>query len=255
MSKANLVAIGYLVSTGLAEIATARVDPRLGFGLYALILLALLAQAALDREEATRRFFLSLTLIPVLRLVGLSLPLPELPPVIQVLVTAVPVSVAAVLVIRYLAVQPAQIGLAPGESRLGLVGYGLVALTGVPLGLALYWSLGRSPFLETGLIASAGLPVALLVFYLGFLGELIFRGILLRTARRLLGDAWGLLYVSLLAGWLYVGYGGWQPVLLAFVYSLFFGWVVIRTRTLYAVSLAHGIANAVLVMLAPLWFA
>ena len=254
MSRAKLAAILYLVSIGLAEIATATLDPRLGFVLYTLILLALFAQATLDRDGSASRFFLSLTLIPVLRLVGLSLPLPVLQPVIQVLATAVPVSVAAVLVIRYLPVQPAQIGLAPGERPLGLVGYALVALAGVPLGLAQYWSLGQSHFLETHQIERSGLPIAILVFYLGFLGELIFRGILLRSSRRLLGDGWGLLYVSLLASWLYVGYGGWLPVLLAFAYSLFFGWVVIRTRTLYAVSLAHGIANAVLVMLAPLWF-
>jgi membrane protease YdiL (CAAX protease family) len=104
------------------------------------------------------------------------------------------------------------------------------------------------------LIANSGLPIAILVFYLGFLGELIFRGILLRSSRRMLGDGVGLVYVSLLASWLYIGYGGWLPVLLTFVYSLLFGWLVIRTRTVYGVSLAHGIANGVFVMLAPLWF-
>jgi membrane protease YdiL (CAAX protease family) len=246
--------IAYLVSTGLAEIATALIDPRLGFVLYALILLVLLAHATLDHDGPSSRFFLSLALIPILRLVGLSLPLPSLQPVIQVLATAVPVTLAAILVIRYLPARPAQIGLAPGESPLGLLGFLLVALTGVPLGLAQYWSLGHSPFLETHLIANSGLPIAILVFYLGFLGELVFRGILLRSSRGLLGDGVGLVYVSLLASWLYVGYGGWLPVLLTFVYSLFFGWVVIRTRTVYAVSLAHGIANGVLVMVAPLWF-
>jgi len=254
MSKAKLAATAYLLSAGLAEVATAVIDPRLGFVLYALILLALFLHATMDHEGTSSRFFLSLTLIPILRLVGLSLPLPALQPVIQVLATAVPVTLAAILVIRYLPARPAQIGLAPGQGQLGLLGYLLVALTGVPLGLVQYWSLGHSPFFETQLIANAGLPVAILVFYLGFLGELIFRGILLRSSRQLLGDGWGLLYVSLLASWLYVGYGGWQPVLVAFAYSLFFGWVVIRTRTLYAVSLAHGIANGVFVMLAPLWF-
>lgn len=254
MSKAKFASLIYLLSIGLAEIATAAVDPRLGFVLYALVLLALFVQATLDRDGPASDFALSLTMIPILRLVGLSLPLPALQPVVQVLATAVPVSLAAILVIHYLPLRPAQIGLAPGQSPLGLLGYLLVALTGVPLGLVQYWSLGHSPFFETQLIANAGLPIAILVFYLGFLGELIFRGILLRSSRRLLGDGWGLLYVSLLASWLYVGYGGWQPVLVAFAYSLFFGWVVIRTRTLYAVSLAHGIANSVLVMLAPLWF-
>jgi membrane protease YdiL (CAAX protease family) len=239
---------------GLAELVTAYLDPWLGFVLYALILLALFFQATLDGDAPSCRFFLSLTLIPILRLVGLSLPLPTLQPVMRVLATAVPVSLAAILVIRYLPVRPAQIGLEPGESRWGLLGHLLVAVTGVPLGLAQVWVLRSLPFLQTIAIARSGFLIALLVFCLGFLGELIFRGILLRTSRQVLGDGLGLLYVSLLASWLYVGYGGWPPVLLAFTYSLFFGWVVIRTRTIYAVSLAHGIANGVLVLLAPLWF-
>lgn len=254
MDNAKIVALGTLLSAGLAELTTAFLDPRLGFGLYAVLLLALLVHATLERDGPASRFSLSLTLIPILRLVGLSLPLPALQPVMQLLVTAVPVSVAAFLVARYLNVRPAGLGLEPGESRLGLVGHVLVALAGVPLGFLLYWALAPLPLLQTAVVARWGLLVGLLVFYLGFLGEVIFRGILLRTARQALGDGWGLLAVSLLASWLYVGYGGWQAVLVALGYSLFFGWVVIRTRTIYAVSLAHGIANGVLVLLAPLWF-
>jgi membrane protease YdiL (CAAX protease family) len=254
MSKTRLGAVGYLLGLVLAELATAYLDPRLGFVLYALILLSLFVHAILERDEPSSRFFLALTLIPILRLVSLSLPLPALQPVIQVLATAVPVSLATILISHYLAIRPAQIGLEPGESPLGLLGYGLVVLTGVPLGLAQYWALGSLPILEPTLVAHSGLIVGILVFFLGLLDELIFRGILLRTSRQALGDWPALFYVSLLASWLYVGYGGWQSVLLAFGYSLFFGWVVIRTRTLYAVSLAHGIANGVLVMLAPLWF-
>lgn len=254
MDKTRLAAIGYLLSIGLAEIATATLDPRLGFVLFALILLALFAQATVERERPASAFYLSMVLIPLMRLVGLSLPLPELHPVLRILATALPVSLAVILVIRYLPARPAQLGMARGDTPGGLLVYLLIALTGVPLGLVQYWSLGHQPFLQVPTIAGSALPIAILAFCLGFLVELIFRGILLGTSRQLLGTGWGLLYVSLLASWLYVGYGGWQPVLLALVFSLFFGWVVIRTRTIYPVSLAHGIANGILVLLAPLWF-
>jgi membrane protease YdiL (CAAX protease family) len=249
------VAVGYLLAIGLAETLTVWVNPRLGFVLYSLILLVLLFQAAFSRQRTMGRLCLALVLIPLMRIVSTPLSLGAFHPIGRYLVVMVPLFGAAALVIYYLALRPGQIGLGLGKGPFGLLGYLPVILTGLPLGLAEYYILKPAPLVNPPTSAQVGIAVLVLSLCTGFFEELLFRGILLHVSRDLLGDWASVLYASLLFGMLQLGYRSGPHVLLVLAANLFFGWVVLKTRTIYSVSLAHGLTNTVVFLLAPLWFA
>ena len=97
------------------------------------------------------------------------------------------------------------------------------------------------------------LPALIFVFSTGFVEEFIFRGVLQRTAGGLLGR-WGIVYVSFIFAILHMGFLSWFDVAFVFAVALLFSWVVKKTGSLLGVTLSHGIANAVLYLVAPFFF-
>ncbi|MGC8787064.1 MAG: CPBP family intramembrane glutamic endopeptidase, partial [Anaerolineae bacterium] len=96
------------------------------------------------------------------------------------------------------------------------------------------------------------LPALILMFSTGFSEELIFRGVMQRAAEAL--DRFSILYVSAVFAVLHVGYKSLLDVLFVFGVALFFGYVVKKTGNILGVSLAHGLTNIVLFLVAPfLW--
>ena len=87
----------------------------------------------------------------------------------------------------------------------------------------------------------------------GFVEEFIFRGVLQRTAMEVFGR-WGIIYVSLLFAVMHIGFLSLIDVTFVFAVALFFGWVVKKTGSLFGVTLAHGITNIILYLIAPFLF-
>ena len=81
----------------------------------------------------------------------------------------------------------------------------------------------------------------------------VFRGVLQHTALEAFG--WrGIVYVSLLFAVLHMGFLSWIDLVFVFVVALFFGWIVKKTGSLLGVTLAHGITNTILFVVAPTFF-
>jgi membrane protease YdiL (CAAX protease family) len=250
----RVVAYTYLLGIGLAEAYTVWAEPGLGFVFHSLVLAMLLLQAAFDPEDEVRRLCLALALIPLIRIMGFSLPWGDFDPLSRHLILTTAALAAVGVVIRYLALRPAQIGLGLGKEPFGLVGYLPVVLMALPVGLIEYKFLEPLPLIDrlTPIPSIVAMEVASLG--IGFAETLIFYGIVLHVSRDVLGDRASVLYVALLFGVLQIGYLSWQYGVLAFTTSVFYGWAVLKTRTIYAVSLAQGF-TMFYVLLAPLLLA
>ena len=238
-----------LAAVAVAEGLVAWADPLLGTALYAAVLVWLFFHAGLTRVARLSRLALALALVPLMRVIGMVMPLADFQPVGRYLLVMVPLLVAIALLVYYLPWRPADLGLSIGASSAWAT-YLPVTLTGLPFGILEYSILRPAPFAVVGL--SGGLSVVALGLAVGFSEELLLRGVLLRAARELLGDWSGILYVSLLWTVLQIGYNSWSHMLLTLGVGLFFGWVVARTRTIIPVSLAHGFANMIIFGLRPL---
>ncbi len=242
-----LEAWGYLVLLMAAELVTNLGDPRWGLALYAVLLIALLIHTTLRWEHPVHRLLLSLTLVPLIRLLSLSLPLTRFPQIDWYLFTSLPLFVMAFMVMRSLGLT----GRAVGLTRRGLPVQVAIGLTGLALGYAEYLILSPQPLIQELGWPQVWLPALILLVSTGLLEELLFRGILQRTALDALG-AGGLAYVAALFAILHVGHRSELDIAFVFGVGIFFGWAVVKTGSILGVTLSHGLTNIMLFLVIPL---
>lgn len=148
---------------------------------------------------------------------------------------------------------PAQIGLGPGRAREGM----RWLAAGIPLGVMAGWIAAQTPSLtavyplggapEPTAEAWLGYAGAYLLYYTGF--EFFFRGFLLMGLEASLGSRTANLVQSALAVAIHFG----KPVMetiSAWPASLVFGWLTLRTRSVWYAVVIHWIVGVSLV-----WFA
>jgi membrane protease YdiL (CAAX protease family) len=237
-----------LVALCVAELVTAAVDARFGLVAHAGILSALVAMGARTKDSARRELYWTLTLAPIIRLGSLSLPLGRLPLLWWYPLIGVPIFAAAALAAVRLGYTRAQIGLSLRLSNLPFQ-LALVPL-GFVLGVGEYLIFRPAPIIEHFTFSEVVTAGLVLLVFTGFEEELVFRGIMQRAALRSLGR-WGLVYVSGVFAALHIGYLSVLDFIFVFLVGLLFAVIVLRTRTLFGVTLAHGAVNVSLFLLIP----
>jgi membrane protease YdiL (CAAX protease family) len=95
------------------------------------------------------------------------------------------------------------------------------------------------------------IPALILLVSTGFIEELVFRGIMQRAASECLGEGLGSVYVAAIFAMMHMGHSSWPDIVFVFGVSLFFSWVVVRTRSVVGVTIAHGVTNIVLFLVLP----
>jgi membrane protease YdiL (CAAX protease family) len=238
--------LAYLAAVTAAEAITALSIPQVGMALHGLLLAAIILHAALFAQSIRQRLLITLALAPLIRLMSLSLPLLSFPLISWYAVIGAPLFVAAFLVYRFIRTGPARLQWSwrslPLQILIGLSGVGLAFLENrilrpVPLISSLTW-------------AKVWLPALILVIFTGLLEEVIFRGLILRSAIESLGR-YGMLYSALLFAVLHLGYRSILDLIFVFGVAMYFGWVVLRTRSILGVTIAHGLTNVGLYLVIP----
>jgi membrane protease YdiL (CAAX protease family) len=242
-------ALVYAVALAGAEVLVAAVDPRLGAVLYAVLLVLLLRHGARAATATGQRLYWSFALVPVLRLLSLSLPLGSFSGVWRYAVVATLLLLGEVVALRAEGLRLADVGLRwrwPELPRQALIG-----LLGVPLGLLWYVLLKPTPLAAALPPGALWVAAAVLLVSSGLPEELLFRGLLQRSSGAVLGPWLGPLLITCLWTALRLGSVSWPALGLTFLtgglFALMAGW----TGSIWGVSLANGLANVVLFLLAP----
>ncbi len=240
-------ALVYLVAITIAEVITVTIGPMWGMVCHIIVLVAVILHSALTSGQTHQQLLLSLALVPLIRIISLSMPLANIPQVWWYPIIYIPLLVAAFEVVRILGYRLEQIGLNFKRIRIQLA----VALAGIVFGVVEYFILTEEAE-ATGLVLQETrlLSAFLLLACTGFVEELIFRGVLQRSAEQVFGW-WGIIYVSFLFAIVHLIHYSMIDIAFVFVIALFFGWVVKKTGSLFGVTLSHGIANIVLFLVAP----
>jgi membrane protease YdiL (CAAX protease family) len=236
----------YLAAIVVAEVLIVLWSPQFGMGLHLALLFTILVHASLGPSE-WRPLLVALVFAPLVRVVSLALPLAGLPTVYWYLLTSLPLFIAAALAIRILGLSRDQLALRIGNLRLQLA----IGLIGFPLGAIEYFILAPTPLIHELSWQVALVPILILLISTGFIEELVFRGVLQATARKVLGPR-GLIYVSAVFAALHIGYLSAPDVAFVFSVGLAFAWLVMRTGSLLGVTLAHGLTNIALYLVLPL---
>jgi membrane protease YdiL (CAAX protease family) len=236
--------IWYFVAIVSAEVAVIAYAP-IGMGVHLVLLFAIAIHASFG-DVKDRPLLVSLMLVPLIRVVSLSLPLARVPILYWYVLTSIPLFVAAGVTIRVLRLTRHEVGLRPANA-LGQLSIGLV---GFPLGVIEYVILRPSSLVTSGTALEYLTVAAVFLLCTGLLEELIFRGILQTTAARVIGRR-SVLYVSAIFAALHVGYLSGIDVAFVFGVGLLFGYLVRRTGSVLGVSLAHGLTNLALFAIIP----
>jgi membrane protease YdiL (CAAX protease family) len=243
-----------LAAFGVAEVITVYTSPFTGIALHAITLSALLIGAAFGdqsdaaTEQPLSRLLHALALVPLIRIVSLTMPLGRFDETYWFLAAGLPVFAAALVIMASLGLRPRDVGLRIGWRQMYL--HPLVILFGLFLGLAEYHILRPEPLIDELTLRQFVVPALVLLFATGFLEEFIFRGILQSAATAALKSL-PILYVSLIFAILHIGYRSGTDLLFVFLIAVLYGWVVRRTGSIIGVSVSHGVTNITLFLLVP----
>lgn len=240
------VLLGYLVAISVAELLTTFTNARAGLMLHGMILAMLILHAALTWDRPIHTVLVTLIFAPLIRMVSLSLPLFPFPLFTWYGIISLPLFVTAALTSRLLGVRWADLGV----SLRGLGWQIPIALTGLVLGYVEYRILKPQALVATFTWQAIWLPALILLISTGFFEELVFRGLMQSTAMRVLGR-FGLPFIALVFAALHIGYKSLLDVVFVFAVGLFFGWIVLKTRSIVGVTLAHGLTNITLFLIMP----
>ncbi|MEJ5201759.1 MAG: CPBP family intramembrane glutamic endopeptidase [Anaerolineales bacterium] len=242
-----IIALAYLAGITLAEaLTTVLFSPVVGLVMHGVIMIALLIQGSLFSKPPTRRMLFSLSLVPLIRLMSLSVPLTPFELVYWYLIIGMPLLLSAYVTMRLIGFDFAKIGLVNNNLPFQL----LIGLTGVGLGYLEYLILRPAPLIESLTFESLWLPVIILTVYTGLLEEVIFRGLLQTTAVARLGNH-AIIYVSLIFAVMHLGYQSILDFVFVFVVALLFGWIVYRQKSIVGVTIAHSLTNIFLFLVFP----
>ena len=246
-------AVLYALAIAGAELITAAVNPMGGIIFHTVVLLALLGHASLSSKDPRHDVYLALSLAPLIRILGLSVPLAPFSQIYRYLIITVPLLAATFVIIKMLGYSRSEIALTIGKMRVQLPIQLLVGATGIGFGLIEYYILKPEPLIDALAWQEILLPAFILLVTTGFVEELVFRGVIQRACVKAFGT-WGLFYVTIIFTVLHIGYFSVLELAPAFFVGLFFSWVVRKTGSLLGVTLSHGIANITLYLIIPLFF-
>ena len=248
ITKSNVLPLWlYFVAITIAELVTIFYYPWAGLICHGLILISFLIQPLFSSNPEQRDLLLGLCLIPLIRIISLSLPLMQLPQIYWYPFIYIPLLAATIVVIRTIGLKPGEIGLVIRSLPLQII---LGIITGAAIGILEYLILKPEPLITSLSWQYIWLPAIILITTTGLVEELIFRGVLQRLAEPAMGFA-GIIYISLIFAILHVGFFSILDVIFVLIISLVFAAIVKKTGSIIGVILSHGIANCMLFLVAP----
>jgi membrane protease YdiL (CAAX protease family) len=270
----------YLLLIGFAELTVTYVHPQAGILFHIIILCSLflhsgylskdsmlvnklqwfmikdkkkpssLLQTLIDRKTTLSSMLLTLTLIPLIRILSLAMPLSVFPRIYWFIIIGIAVYLAFFFLLYQQKISLRDCGLRLPKIRHVPLEIG-VALLGIPFGYLEYYILRPPSFIESFTLENIIIAVLILFIATGLMEELIFRGLLQKKSTEILGVWQGLLFISILFAVLHTGNLSILDVALVFCIGGLYALVVQKTKTIIGVTFSHTIVNVFLFILLP----
>ena len=247
--KEIAIALGYLLALVAAEVSVTYYNMQLGLALEAVILFALLANSSLTKSYNFSILLRSMMALPIIRIIGLSIPLMQIPPLYWFPIIAIPLFASAYVIMRAQGLNRKNVGLIWGNIPVQL----LIGATGVFLGTLEYLILQPKPLIATFTLTNLFFASIIIIISTGFAEEILFRGIIQKNAQNVLGALFGLLYTTLLFTVMHIGWNSFPDLIFVFAVGLFYGVAFYKTKSLFGVTLSHGVSNTFLFLIVPFY--
>jgi len=239
--------IAYLLALIAAELLTTYVNKTWGLATHTIILFALLVNAAMVESTDFSNLLRSLMPIPIIRIVGLSVPMMQIKPLYWFPIVAIPLFAASVVIMRSQKLSLHDVGFFVGNFKIQT----LIAITGFVTGIIEFFILRPAPLIaEFTPILLIGAFFILLIST-GLAEELLFRGILQNNVMNMFGTTFGLIYTSFIFATMHIGWIYLTDLIFVFSVAIFYGYCLIKTKSLIGITVAHGISNTMLFLVMP----
>ncbi len=142
-----------------------------------------------------------------------------------------------------------------GFSKDQLLKHSLMGIAiGIPLGIVEYLVLHISPAFPTFEIKYLFRDMAYMLLFVGLGEELLFRGFIQRDLVEAFGWKWGLFGAAALFAVMHLSWRSIPELGFVFIAGLILGALYLKTKSLVAPIVAHGINNVMLVAILPYIF-
>lgn len=216
--------------------------------LHVMIVIGLAVATSSIKDGRIRNSFQALMLLPILRLLNMSMPVFFDMTLYSFVIIYVPMLISLHLIIKHQQITKRQIGLV--FERLPLYVF-LAIILSLIISHAEYSVITPEYLIpDLSFINILGLLIVM-VFFVGFIEEMIFRSVLQTRLEDSLGMTPGLILTSVLFGIMHSGYGNPAEMALTMVIGLLLGFIFQRTRSLPFVVMIHGFSNVLLFGIIP----
>jgi membrane protease YdiL (CAAX protease family) len=230
-----------------AEAVTFVAGPAPGVIAHATVLLALVVVSLRQPEGPAQRLSLTMALVPLIRMLSLTLPAAIVPIVYWYLEIGLAAFEGIFLVMRRLDLTPRDVGLRSAPFR-EVVAVGLV---GAVLGIPAYLIVGPVDLGQGGGLAGLAVASVVVIIFVGFLEELLFRG-LIQSAGSQLFSRGGLIVSVGATALMYAASLNPRYVIFAALVGAFFGLVARRSGSIAAPVAGHAALAWVQLVVLPI---
>lgn len=215
---------------------------------YTLLLLILSFSTAVTKKKEVREIHQAFLLLPIFRLVNLSMPIFSEINLYSFVFIYAPLTIPLVIAISH-----QKITFEKKEATLKKIlrQVPLAVLAGLVFGEAEYMVIGNRSLIQEISPANVLLFIIIMIFIVGLIEEFIFRAILQKRLEKFLGPTGGILLASLLFGMMHSGYGTPFEMVFAFLVGGFLGYSFYRTKSLPFVIMINGLINIFLFGIIP----
>jgi membrane protease YdiL (CAAX protease family) len=250
--------IAYLSYLTVAEYTTTYVDRQTGILLHAFLLLVLLfVSSLLYNDKLLSCFVMSLIVTPLIRIMASSMPVNLLNhQLLWFSLINFPLLVMVFLLAGYQGLTRQDIGLVyispdSADRRKAYLMQFAIMFTGPVFGVMEYYILKPAPIIDS--LTYGNLLSSFLTFtiFTGLIEEVVFRGIIQRNAEKVIGVFNALFFTAFLFGVMHIGWQSYWDLLFVFSVGFFYGVVFYKTRSLFGITISHGLTNTVLFAVAP----
>ncbi len=212
------------------------------------IVIALSLSDMFLKDPQIHRIYQAFMLLPVLRLINLSMPVFFETTLYTFVFVYGPLALPVGIIVLHQRDSLEQLGITLKH----IVPYMIISIPlGFLLGLGEYFTIQAGyliPDLSFGNLLKLTITM---VFFVGLVEELIFRSILQTRLESALGVKEALLITSLMFGLMHSGYGTFQEILYTGFVGLIMGLAFYKTRSLPFIATLHGFVNVFLFGILP----
>ncbi len=215
---------------------------------YTLLLIILSLSITVSKKLEIRKIHQALILLPILRLVNLSMPIFFESNLYSFVFIYVPMTIPATIISIHQKIL--------GKRTVDLLKKMWIylpfsILAGLIFAEVEYSIIRTSPLIPDLSPVNLLLLTIVMIFVVGLIEEFIFRGIIQTRLEEFLGPAGGILLASLLFGLMHSSYGTPYEMAYTFLAGGTLGYLFYRTKSLSLVVMIHGFINIFLFGLIP----